>query len=194
MTYLSEEILKALQFSVFAHKNQLRKYPSDAPYASHPFAVGLILSKAGYGDEVIMAGVLHDTVEDTAVTLKDLEENFGKRVADLVEGVTEKKELPQKQRKDLYLEHLRTAGDEIKAISAADLLANLSSHLLGLKKGDDTWKNFSKNPIEYIRTVSIFHRERIKIIKQNTKIPFALELEKVLEQVEKITKTMYKDF
>lgn len=193
MTYLSESILKTLEFSAFVHKKQLRKYPLNAPYISHPFAVGLILARAEYDDEVIMAGILHDTVEDTEVTLKDLEANFGSRVAELVEGVTEQKDLSWPERKELYLKHLQTASDEVKAISGADLLANLSSQLLGLRKSDNTWENFSKNPEEYVKRVFDFDRIRVKIIKENTVIPFVSELENALSEVKRLTKTLYED-
>ena len=66
----------AIEVAVRAHQNQLRK-GTDIPYITHPIAVGIILAKAGCPDEIIAAGILHDTVEDTAVTLDYLQATFG---------------------------------------------------------------------------------------------------------------------
>ena len=67
---------KAIIFAAKAHKNQTRK-GTDIPYITHPFAVGMILQKAKCSEEVIAAGILHDTLEDTETTFKDLTEVFG---------------------------------------------------------------------------------------------------------------------
>ena len=60
---------------------------TDIPYITHPVAVGMILANAGCPDELIIAGILHDTVEDTEVTLEQIETEFGKAVADIVASI-----------------------------------------------------------------------------------------------------------
>jgi len=75
----------AIEIAEKAHQNQVRK-GTDIPYITHPLAVGIILSKAGCSDEVIIAGILHDTVEDTPVTLDYIRDTFGKKVFELVKG------------------------------------------------------------------------------------------------------------
>lgn len=74
---------QAINFAAMAHNGQTRKSTS-IPYISHPFAVGMILQKMKYAEEVIAAGILHDTLEDTSTMFDDLVEHFGIRVAKLV--------------------------------------------------------------------------------------------------------------
>ena len=76
---------KALQIASIAHEGQYRKN-TKIPYIAHPVAVGMILQKAGYSEEMVAAGILHDTVEDTDITMEDIEREFGLEVARIVEG------------------------------------------------------------------------------------------------------------
>lgn len=83
---MSERIEKAIEFATRAHEGQLRK--SGEPFISHPLAVEKILESWGMDEDTLVAGVLHDTVEDTSVTLDDIKNEFGESVAFLVDGVT----------------------------------------------------------------------------------------------------------
>ena len=82
----SPKIQEAVKLATKAHDGQLRK--TGEPYIVHPLAVKKILEEWNMDDDTIIAGILHDTVEDTDVTLKDIEEQFGHDVAFLVDGVT----------------------------------------------------------------------------------------------------------
>jgi (p)ppGpp synthase/HD superfamily hydrolase len=164
MEYLSPSMLAVLEFASRAHKSQLRKNPAETPYISHPFAVAFILSKAGFREPVLIAGVLHDVLEDTAVTAEELDQIFGNEVLQLVLGVTENKKLSWAERKRSYGEHLAHQSAEVAAISAADLLANRQSILLELRKGNNPWKNFSQAPQQYVKDLMEFDRERIAVI------------------------------
>jgi (p)ppGpp synthase/HD superfamily hydrolase len=75
----------AIEVAAKAHENQFRK-GTDIPYITHPLAVGLILAKAGCSDDVIIAGILHDTVEDTSITLDYIRDTFGNKVSTIVKG------------------------------------------------------------------------------------------------------------
>src|SRR3974377_1887852 len=79
-------IEKAYVFSAKAHEGQQRL--SGEPYLSHPLEVAYLLAKMGLGPITVSCGLLHDTVEDSAATLDDLEEYFGEEVTDIVNGVT----------------------------------------------------------------------------------------------------------
>ena len=68
----------AIEVALEAHKNQFRK-GTKIPYVTHPLAVGIMLAKTGCSDEVIVAGILHDTVEGTPITLDYLHDTFGKK-------------------------------------------------------------------------------------------------------------------
>ena len=83
------KILHAIHFATNAHKGQTRKGKPDVSYITHPLAVGILLAKAGALEDVIIAGILHDTIEDTEVTKKEIENTFGNRVAEMVDDVTE---------------------------------------------------------------------------------------------------------
>src|SRR3954463_8418840 len=78
----------ALDFAAREHAGQTRDIDS-IPFVTHPVEVACLLHEAGYSDEVVAAGVLHDVLEDTEVTRGELEERFGPRVAELVAAVSE---------------------------------------------------------------------------------------------------------
>lgn len=176
-------MLEVLQFASRAHKTQLRKNPVDTPYISHPLAVALILSKAGFKEEVVMAGALHDVIEDTAVTEEELRKEFGDEICNLVLGVTENKKLEWHERKLAYNENLKKQNTDILAISAADLLANRMSLILELRKGNNPWPNFSKEPKEYVEKIKKIDGERIEIIASKLNHPLVPEL----QEAEKLT-------
>ena len=79
-------IRAAYDFSAQAHKGQTRR--SGEPYLKHPLAVAGILTALRSDVSALVAGLLHDTIEDTVATLEELEERFGKDIAQLVDGVT----------------------------------------------------------------------------------------------------------
>jgi (p)ppGpp synthase/HD superfamily hydrolase len=135
----------AIEWAAKAHKNQYRK-GTDMPYVSHPYAVGMMLAQAGCEEEVIIAAILHDTVEDTEVTLEDIRNQFGSRVAVIVEGCSEPdKELPWEERKQHTLDYLRTAPIEVCMVACADKLHNVRSMLVEYQEqGERTWERFNR--------------------------------------------------
>lgn len=187
MTYLNPKILQALEFASIAHKGQLRKFPANVPYISHLAAVAAILSRAGFEDDVVVAGILHDIIEDTQFKADDLMENFGHEVYQMVVAVTENKSLPWAERKERYLKQIEAAPLEARAISAADLLANRLSNLSGLKRGENPWTRFSKQPKEYAKRIFDIDEKRLEIIKKGGGVPFLPELESVMKEVEDLT-------
>lgn len=139
----------AIEVAVRAHQNQVRK-ATDIPYITHPLAVGIILAKAGCPDEVKVAGILHDTLEDTSITLDNIREKFGDKVASIVEGCSEPdKSLPWEERKRHTLDYLKTAPLEIKITVCADKLHNIRTIAYDLEeKGDKVWSRFKKGKKE----------------------------------------------
>lgn len=100
-----EQLAKAYHFAVEAHQGQYRL--SGEPYVEHPIAVAHILAEMQLDLASVIAGLLHDTVEDTPVTLEQLESKFGKEVAFLVDGTTKLKKLSYASREEAHLEDLR---------------------------------------------------------------------------------------
>jgi len=135
----------ALDFAAKAHKGKDRK-GTDIPYIAHPYGVGVILLQAGCDEEVVVAGILHDTVEDSPVTLEDIREQFGERVASIVEGCSEPdKSLPWEERKRHSLEHLKTAPEEVRMVVCADKLHNIRSMAAEYEIiGDKLWERFNR--------------------------------------------------
>jgi (p)ppGpp synthase/HD superfamily hydrolase len=138
-------IEKALKTAAKAHEKQYRK-GTDIPYVTHPIAVGMILIKAGYSDELVAAGILHDTVEDTDLSLLDIEQLFGKSIADIVEGCSEPdKSLTWEERKAHTIEYLKTAPEKIRVVACADKLHNIRSIVNDLEQfGDEVWRKFKR--------------------------------------------------
>nr|WP_263323418.1 HD domain-containing protein [Neobacillus sp. Marseille-Q6967] len=137
-------IEKALQVASIGHKNQVRKN-TDIPYITHPVTVGIMLMKAGYSDELVAAAILHDTVEDTSITLEKIQQEFGPGIAEIIEGCSEPdKSLPWKNRKEHTIEFLKTASEEIRVVVCADKLHNIRSIIKDYEQiGDNVWERFN---------------------------------------------------
>jgi len=120
-------VLKAAVFAAEKHRGQTRKGADAAPYILHPLAVArALVEEGGVTDaEVIAAGLLHDTIEDTPTVHDDLCEAFGDRVAGLVAELTDDKRLPKDVRKDLQVEHAPHLSHDAKQVKLADKLCNL---------------------------------------------------------------------
>jgi guanosine-3',5'-bis(diphosphate) 3'-pyrophosphohydrolase len=117
-------VRRAYAFAEAAHRGQRRK--DNRAFIAHPVRVARLLAARGYDEEVVAAALLHDVVEDTAVTLGEVRERFGARVAQLVAYVTEDPGLPTGERKRAYREGLRRSPDAARAICAADKVCNAS--------------------------------------------------------------------
>lgn len=171
--YLSEKILEAMKFAAEAHKEQLRK--EGGPYISHPATVGLILARAGFPEEVIIAGILHDVIEDTSYTYDDINFGFGQSVADLVRWVSYDQNIPAEEGKRIYRKQLAEGPVEACMISTADLLANRTDTLNALKTG----KNWHRD----LQKVFEYDTSRLAIIKQRLHHPLVDEAEAMVNQV-----------
>lgn len=136
---------EALEFAARAHEGQVRK-GTDIPYIAHPAAIGVMLARAECDDEVVAAGILHDTVEDTQVTLAELRERFGERVASIVEGCSEPDRWRSwEERKEHTLAYLPSAPREVRMVSLADKLHNARSILRGARLGEaGVWTRFKR--------------------------------------------------
>lgn len=129
-----ERVKKAVEVATKAHEGQFRK--TGEPYIIHPLAVKKILEDWGMDEDTVIAGILHDTVEDTGLTLNDIKDEFGESVAFLVDGVTKLSTARNGMRdidtylpetKDNFLRLMIALGDDIRVliIKLADRLHNL---------------------------------------------------------------------
>ena len=152
-----ELVSEAISFTVKVHDGMRRKN-SDVPYILHPLEAAVIVSTMTDDQEVIAAAILHDVVEDTNITIDEIEEKFGKRVRELVVSETENKrpEIPASEswriRKEESLEVLKNTHDiGVLMVWLGDKLANIRSIYRDLQQeGNATWEKFNqKDPNEH---------------------------------------------
>ena len=147
-----DKTLHATEFAMAAHSGQLRK-GTQTPYIIHPFEVHQILRAMGASNDVCIAGLLHDTIEDCGVDAKSLQMRFGGRIAYLVKAVSENKSLPWKERKQATIDYIndKSADFEVIQLMFADKLANLRNTAIEIesayatnKDNDEYWNRFNK--------------------------------------------------
>jgi hypothetical protein len=138
------QLQKAIKFAIKTHEvyQKQKRKGKDIAYITHPLTVGLLLSQNKAKKEVILAGILHDTIEDSIeekkVSYEMLKERFDQEVADLVLSVTEKnKALSWKERKETALEEIKEFSKDSLLLKSADMIANLSEIVDDYKKDKD---------------------------------------------------------
>jgi len=138
-------IFHAIQFASAAHAGQYRK-GTRIPYLIHPLRVAAILLEAGCAEDLAVAAVLHDTVEDCFVTLDQIRRLFGARIAELVAGASEPdKSLPWEHRKQHTIDYLQEAENDQLLVSLADKLDNIRSIREDLAlNGELAWLRFRR--------------------------------------------------
>ena len=141
-------IRAAYELAKKAHEGQMRS--SGDPYISHPIEVAVILVGLGMDSDTIIGGLLHDVVEDTTVTLEDIEKQFGGDVAELVDGVTKLANIPYSSRAEQQAENVRKmllamAKDvRVVIIKLADRLHNMRRWIIAFLKssGSNRWRRW----------------------------------------------------
>jgi (p)ppGpp synthase/HD superfamily hydrolase len=145
---LGRRFLRALQFAAEKHAGQTRK-ASGIPYIAHLMGVASLVLEFGGDEDLAIAALLHDVVEDCggAPMLKEIRRRFGSRVAKIVDGCTDSDTDPKppwRERKETYVRHLKSADAETRLVSAADKLNNVRSILSDYREvGESIWVRFS---------------------------------------------------
>ncbi len=142
---MSQRIFQAIEFATKAHTGQFRK-GTKVPYIVHPLGVAKILIEAGCSEEVVVAGILHDTVEDSSTRIDDIRRDFGEEVSRLVEGASEpNKSDTWENRKQHTIDILETAPMDAVYVSLADKLDNIRDIRADYEKlGDDVFLRFNR--------------------------------------------------
>lgn len=139
----AQKIHNAIIFATLKHKSQKRK-GTDIPYIVHPMEVMQILTACGCGEDVITAGILHDTLEDTDTTPEEIKENFGQKVLEIVQTESEDKSKTWKERKQHTIDDLKKAEEGAQIVCLADKLSNLRSIYADFQTdGNKLWKRFN---------------------------------------------------
>jgi len=158
---LGPRFLRAFIFAAEKHKGQTRK-ASTIPYIAHLMGVASLVLEAGGDEDLAIAALLHDVVEDCggAPMLKEVRRRFGARVAKVVEGCTDADTYPKppwQERKEAYIKHLIKADADTKLVSAADKLNNVRSILSDYRAlGESVWSRFNggrEGTLWYYRTL-----------------------------------------
>jgi (p)ppGpp synthase/HD superfamily hydrolase len=142
----SSKLYDAIELAARAHHGQVRK-GTEIPYMVHPLAVAGILIRVKGPEALVIAGILHDTLEDTPVTLDEIRSQFGQAVADLVLALSEPdKKASWEQRKSHTLDYLHhSATDDVLLVAVADKLDNIRAVREGLEiDGEDFWRRFNR--------------------------------------------------
>lgn len=151
-----DKVTRAIEFAARAHDGMERK-KDKVPYILHPLEAAVIVGSMTDNKDVISAAVLHDVVEDTPITIEEIEENFGPRVRALVESETEDKraDLPPEDtwriRKEESLIELQSCNDtDVLMLWLGDKLANMRSfYRIWKTEGEDMWQSFNqKDPTQ----------------------------------------------
>jgi len=153
MVAFTDRLHRALDLAALAHAGQARKDPGLAiPYVSHVCGVAFLLAAHGFEEDVVVAGLLHDVLEDSQEYAGELKA-FGERVYRIVGPVSEAaKDAPWRKRKVRYANALREAWPEAKAVSCADKIHNMQSILLSIQRGRPVWPVLTnQDPLEQVQ-------------------------------------------
>jgi len=125
------ELTQAISFAAKKHTNQKRKGADAQPYINHPLEVLNLLTNVGRVEDfnILIAAVLHDTIEDTDTTKEEITQLFGTEVCQMVLDLTDDKSLPKERRKQLQIEHAPHISTGAKQIKLCDKISNITDVL-----------------------------------------------------------------
>jgi len=181
---VKSKIEKAISVALKIHKNQRRKGDNITAYVAHPIGVGFLLARYTQKEDVIIAALLHDAIEDTDYPAQKIRQEFGDLALRLIREVSDKYPLdPWQKRKNEYLRNIKKASFDACLIACADKINNLISISQSyLKLGDSIWKRFDAPKEDMLGFYADIH----KIIRKRFKHPLALELGKALQEAKTI--------
>jgi len=165
---LGPRLQRAFRYAAEKHDGQTRKQ-SAVPYLSHLMAVASLVLEAGGDEDMAIAALLHDVVEDCGgmPRLREIRRQFGPRVAKIVEGCTDSFGEPKPEwveRKEDYLREVKHADVETRLVSASDKLHNVRTILADYRlQGEEIWKRFSgrkEGTLWYYRALSNEYQQR----------------------------------
>lgn len=149
--FYTKKIKDAIRMAIRVHEldQKQKRRGKDVPYIIHPLIVGLILSRINADEDIVVAGILHDTIEDSVaskkITRENIEERFGTGVAEMVWDVTEKdQKISWEDRKKMALIEIINMPFKSLIIKSADTIANCSELIADFRKeGESTFRRFS---------------------------------------------------
>jgi (p)ppGpp synthase/HD superfamily hydrolase len=193
----SDRINHAFAFAAKHHDRQVRK-GTRLPYRTYPANIAVILTRYGQDEETVVAGILHDVVEDCVrdgysreMLERRIGEKFGDTVLETVLSVTYRKQdddgvdLSSAEKKEDYLDRLASAGNSARWVCAADKLHNASSIIADLKRTEDhasVWSRFADG----MRSVRFYRAVSDRLAEVGFTAPIMAELEKAVRELEEV--------
>ncbi len=192
--FLTPRIERAIVRATVLHQPQKRKV-SGVPYIVHPFSVAFLLAHYSDDEDVIIAGLLHDTLEDVPSYTDDmLKQEFGERVYSIVKEVTEDFTQAEKEdhsirgaswraRKERYLENLKNDSEEALLVATADKVHNMRNALDEYAThGGEVWGKFRRNAENLVW----FYGEANRIIRSRVSHPLVDEMDRLVQELQSI--------
>jgi (p)ppGpp synthase/HD superfamily hydrolase len=183
---LGDRFRRALVFAFDLHSGQVRKGSKGIPYIGHLLGVTSIVIEDGGDEDEAIAALLHDGPEDQGgkATLERIRNEFGDRVAGIVEGCSDTLEDPKppwRERKEAYLAHLEHAQPEVLRVSLADKLHNARSILSDYREvGEELWSRFNGTREESLW----YYKSLVEIFARRYSGQLAEELETTVSEIE----------
>jgi (p)ppGpp synthase/HD superfamily hydrolase len=179
----------ALVYAAQLHTHQNRK-GSQTPYIAHPLSVAALVIESGGDEDIAIAALLHDAVEDQGglETLAEIRRRYGEKVAEIVDSCSDAYTIPKppwRERKRTYLAHLPEATSEARLVSLADKLHNARSILRDLQEGNDIWEKFKGGK----EGTLWYYRNLVDIFQQLDEGFLVDELSRVVNQIENLSDT-----
>jgi (p)ppGpp synthase/HD superfamily hydrolase len=173
---------RAVRTAIHYHWWQRRKC-GNVPYLSHLVHVALIVQKHGFPEHAVIAALLHDAIEDTRYTAEKMRADFGDTVSAIVLELTEDKRLRWEARKAAYLDGIRRASPEARAVCCADKIHNLCTIMTEhAEHGEAVWRAFSRGKAQTLR----FYRDALGAIAEGFAHPIVDDYRAVLARADAV--------
>lgn len=180
---------EALVYAAQLHARQRRK-GGDTPYVGHLLAVAALVIEHGGDENQAIAALLHDAIEDQGgePTRREIARRFGDDVAAIVEGCTDADTVPKppwRDRKEKYIEHLKTLPERVRLVSAADKLHNARSILGDYRDvGEEVWHRFQGRKDGTLW----YYREIVAVLRSGPPNRIVAELERTVAELESLVR------
>ncbi len=188
----SYRIEQAIRAAAVLHKDQLRKGSMPFPYVTHLVATSFTLLDYTHDEDIIISALLHDTLEDTDYTLDELQEDFGSRVREIIETVTEpkstsKQKISWHEKKNIYAKQLKKGPIEAVMVAAADKIHNFRTLVEDYYDAHDRFiQDFGNNFDERIEA----YQNIANVINNRLNGPILAEFNHVFDEYKKFIITV----
>jgi (p)ppGpp synthase/HD superfamily hydrolase len=183
----SKRFIAGLSYAARLHARQIRKR-TERPYIGHLLGVASIVIEYGGDEDMAIAALLHDAVEDQGglPRLREIRKKFGKRVAHIVDGCTDaytEPKSPWLERKRSYIARVASEDAEVRLVSAADKLSNARETLHEVRlQGESVYERFAGKKLGTLW----YYRELLRVFRQAGSSPLIEELDLVVSELERL--------